>query len=225
MSTIAQWGPKTWKVDSSQILALEGLSFSYQQKADNNSTTEDDEPTNERGTELFTLSFQSVLHANAGVDIRSEIESWEQLVTEASYFYLEGKQLGPLMQLRKVGVSNVKLDDLGRLRVATLSFEFKEYDEETSSVKITSALEVGCSSSDKAIKAEANTTLNNTSETPLKVGGYVTLTGTNYATGENIPGWVKDRTHKITQISGNRVLVGGDGGINSWVNLDEVSMV
>jgi len=49
------------------------LSFSYAQIADNNTSTEDEQPTNERGTELFSLSFTTTLHSGAGVDVRAEI--------------------------------------------------------------------------------------------------------------------------------------------------------
>ena len=146
MATMAKWGSKTWAVNSSKVLALEGLAFSYTQVADNNTSTEDKKTTNERGTELFPLSFTTVLHSGAGVDVRAEIESWQKLVTKVDYFYLGGKKLGPKLQLRKVAVSNTKLDNLGRIRLATLSFEFKEYDKDTTSVKVsTSALNVKAS--------------------------------------------------------------------------------
>ena len=84
-----------------------------------------------------------MLHSGAGVDVRAEIESWKELVTKVNYFYLGGKKLGPKLQLRKVSVSNVEIDDLGRMRLATLSFEFKEYDPDTTSVPVsTTALNV-----------------------------------------------------------------------------------
>ena len=151
MATIAKWGNKTWTVSAKQIIALEDLSFSYTQVADENTSTEEKKTTNERGTELFPLSFTTILHSGAGVDVWKEIESWKALVTKVNYFYLGGKKLGPKLQLRKVAVSNTKLDDKGRIRLATLSFEFKEYDASTTSVKVTtSALKVKASANDKA---------------------------------------------------------------------------
>lgn len=53
MPTMAQWGSKKWAVSSKQVVALEGLAFSYEQVADENTSTEDKKTTNERGTELF----------------------------------------------------------------------------------------------------------------------------------------------------------------------------
>lgn len=226
MATMAKWGPKTWAVSSKKVVALEGLSFSYSQVADNNTSTEEKKTTNERGTELFPLSFTTTLHSGAGVDVRAEIESWKALVTKVNYFYLGGKKLGPKLQLRKVAVSNTKLDDLGRIRLATLSFEFKEYDPDTASVKATStsALNVKAATSEKAQKKKTNTAVKKAEKKGVKVGDYVKPTGKKYATGQTIPQWVKDRKHKVSQIKGNRVLLGHPSGINSWVYLSEVSL-
>ena len=41
MPTMAQWGSKKWAVSSKQVVALEGLAFSYEQVADENTSTED----------------------------------------------------------------------------------------------------------------------------------------------------------------------------------------
>lgn len=226
MATMAKWGSKTWAVSSKKVLALEGLSFSYEQVADNNTSTEDKKVTNERGTELFPLSFTTTLHSGAGVDVRAEIESWQALVTKVNYFYLNGKKLGPKLQLRKVAVDGVKLDDLGRMRLAVLSFEFKEYDADTTSVKdSTSALNVKASTPAKSQKKTTNKTIKKTPVKTIKVGDYVKPTGKKYATGETIPNWVKQRSHVVSQIKGDRVLLGYPNGIRSWVYKSEVTLL
>lgn len=226
MAIMAKWGSKTWEVSANKITALEGLAFSFQQVADNNTSTEENKTTNERGTELFPLSFTTVLHSGAGVDVRAEIESWQSLVTKVDYFYLEGKRLGPMLQLRKVAVSNVKLDNFGRMRLATLSFEFKEYDQNTSSVKVDwSALTVCADSEDKAVKKEDNDGVKNAPTQTIKVGSRVKPIGEKYTTGKTIPQWVKDCSHEVSQISGDKVLLGYPNGICSWVYLNEVTLV
>jgi len=228
MATMAKWGPKTWAVTPQKVVALEGLAFSYSQVADNNTSTEEKKTTNERGTDLFPLSFTTVLHSGAGVDVRAEIESWKKLVTKVNYFYLGGKKLGPKLQLRKVSVSNVKIDDFGRMRLATLSFELQEYDPDTTNVKVsTSALKVGASTSAKSAKKTENKAVAKAEAKTITVGCYVRPTGQKYATGQTIPGWVKERSHKVSQIkeSQNKVLLGHPDGINSWVFLSEVTLV
>lgn len=226
MATMAKWGPKTWGVSSKKVVALQGLSFSYSQVADNNTSTEEKKTTNERGTELFTISFTTTLHSGAGVDVRKEIESWKALVTKVDYFYLGGKKLGPKLQLRNVAVNDTKIDDLGRIRLATLSFEFKEYDPDTTSVKVsTSALNVKASTSSKSQKKKTNTAVKKAAKKTVKVGSYVKPTGKKYTTGQTIPTWVKQRSHKVSKIKGNKVLLGSPNGINSWVYLSEVTLV
>ncbi len=228
MATMAKWGPKTWAVSSQKVVALHDLSFSSSQVADNTASTEENETTNERGSELFPLSFTTTLHSEAGVDVRAKIASWKALVTKVNYFYLGGKQLGPKLQLRKVSVGSVKTDDSGRIRLATLSFEFKEYDPDTTSVKVnTSALKVKASTTIKAQVKTINTAVQKAVKKTIKVGDYVKLTGTKYATGQTIPAQVKQRSHKVSQIkeSQNKVLLGSPNGINSWVYLSEVTLV
>lgn len=228
MATMAKWGSKTWAVSSQKVVTLQDLSFSYSQVADNNTSTGEKKTTNERGTDLFPLSFTTTLHSGAGVDIRAEIESWKALVTKVNYFYLGGRRLGPKLQLRKVSVGSVKTDDSGRIRLATLSFEFKEYDPDTTSVKVnTSALKVSATQTTKAQKKTTNTAVKKAAKKTIKVGDYVKPTGKNYAAGQTIPAWVKQRSHKVSQIkeSQNKVLLGHPDGINSWVYLSEVTLV
>ena len=226
MATMAKWGSKTWAVSAKKVVALEGLGFSYAQVADENTSTEEKKTTNERGTELFALNFSTVLHSGAGVDVRAEIESWEKLVTKVNYFYLGGKRLGPKLQLRKVDAVDIKLDDFGRMRLATLNFEFKEYEADTTSVKVsTSALKVTASTSTKTQKKTTNTAAKKATTKTIKVGSYVKPTGKKYATGQTIPNWVKQRSHKVSKISGSKLLLGHPNGINSWVYANEVTLV
>ena len=59
----------------------------------------------------------------------------------------------------------------------------------------------------------------------IAVGSKVKVTGAKYATGQTIPQWVKNTTHEVSQISGDRALLGHNGGINSWVYLKDLALV
>lgn len=222
MAVMAKWYTKTWVVSPSKVVALEELSFSYA-LADNENTSTSKKKTTSEKKEPVTLSFTTVLHSGAGVDVRAEIEHWERLVTLAAFFYLGGKQLGTKQfQLRKVSVNNVKLDDFGRIRVATLSFEFKEYDSGKADGTHTA------NTITAATKSQKKTTIKAVSKAKtqtIKVGSYVKPTGKKYATGETIPSWVKQRSHKVSQIKGEKILLGHPDGINSWVYKSEVTLV
>ena len=226
MSVMAKWRDKSWEVSPKKVITIQNLAFAYEQKADNNRAAEGSPSTNERGTELFTLSFTSMLHSNAGIDIMKEIESWKTLVSKTGAFYLNGKQLGPKLQLRKVAVSNTTLDDFGRVRLATLSFTLKEYDGETAvETKSTTALNVGARTSSKEEKKPDNSQLNSAPTKTISVGSFVRPTGTKYYTGQTIPQWVKEQSHKVSQIVGEKTLLGNPDGINSWVFTNELTLV
>lgn len=59
----------------------------------------------------------------------------------------------------------------------------------------------------------------------FKVGDKVTIIASRYATGEKIPGWVKERTHTVSKIGKDKVLLGWPDGIASWLPIDGVQKI
>lgn len=57
--------------------------------------------------------------------------------------------------------------------------------------------------------------------TTVKAGDTVKITGSKYATGQNIPLWVKLKSHTVKSISGNRALL---KEINSWVYIADLKV-
>lgn len=57
--------------------------------------------------------------------------------------------------------------------------------------------------------------------TTVKAGDTVKITGSKYATGQNIPLWVKLKSHTVKLISGNRALL---KEINSWVYIADLKV-
>lgn len=130
MAVIAKWRTKQWEVTPKKVLTLTGLSTSYELKAETNTDLEDSPATNERGRKLVPLSFTTELNAALGVNVEAEIKEWEQLVGKSDYFYLSGKKFGPKYQLKRIELSDVLLDDFGRMHRAKLSMSFEEIAEE-----------------------------------------------------------------------------------------------
>lgn len=60
---------------------------------------------------------------------------------------------------------------------------------------------------------------------PLNVGDTVKVTGDVYYSGTRIPGWVKAKTHAVSQLKSDRVLLGHPDGINSWLPIDGVKKI
>lgn len=201
MADMAKWGPKTWTVSPSQITALQDLSVAYTQIADDNSGTEDNSLSNTRGMDLIQISFKTVINANAGVNVRNEIASWENLVTATEYLYINGTKFGPLLQLRDVKVSGVKLDDKGRFREATLTFTFKEYNTKSTRNLGVSALSVGNGNASRMGKRNPKVDSSSSSSTKIKKGSKVKIKGKKYSNGKKIPKKVKKKTYKVTKIT------------------------
>lgn len=201
MAEMAKWGPKSFVVSASAVKALQDLSVAYTQIADDNSGTEDNSLSNNRGMDLIEISFKTTINANAGVSVRSEIADWKNLVTATEYLYINGTKFGPLLQLREVKVSGVKLDDKGRFREATLTFLFKEYNTKSTSYLGVSALKVGNGNASRLGKRNKKTSTTSSNKTTIKKGSKVKIKGSKYSNGKKIPKKVKKKTYKVTKIS------------------------
>lgn len=57
----------------------------------------------------------------------------------------------------------------------------------------------------------------------IAVGDTVRITCNTYSTGQSIPSWVKSQTHKVSQIKGEKALLGYPDGIASWVPLSGIT--
>lgn len=76
---------------------------------------------------------------------------------------------------------------------------------------------------DTYITTESGTPVQNEiKSSTLKIGAKVKVTGTKYATGQNIPSFVRNNTYTIQQISGDRVLL---KEIISWVFKKDIQLV
>ena len=65
------------------------------------------------------------------------------------------------------------------------------------------------------------TSKNSTSNT-IQVGSKVKVIGSNYATGQSIPSWVKQEIYTVSKIDGNKALI---NEITSWVYVKDLKLV
>ena len=75
---------------------------------------------------------------------------------------------------------------------------------------------------DNSNKVYPSTSNNNSTGGSIGVGSVVKVIGNKYATGEDVPGWVKSNSYKVIQVNGNKVLL---GDIISWVYINDVTLV
>ena len=78
------------------------------------------------------------------------------------------------------------------------------------------------------IQSELNSLNGKPTQTPpsnsvmIKVGSKVRVIGANYATGEVVPGWVKNNTYTVKQVNGDKCLL---SDIVSWVYIRDLQIV
>ena len=58
--------------------------------------------------------------------------------------------------------------------------------------------------------------------TTVTVGSKVKVVGTHYATGQEVPGWVKQNTYTVQQVNGDRALL---QEITSWVYIKDLQLI
>lgn len=63
---------------------------------------------------------------------------------------------------------------------------------------------------------------NNSTGGSIGVGSVVKVVGNKWATGEDVPGWVKANNYKVIQVNGNKILL---ESIMSWVYINDVTLV
>lgn len=217
MAVMAKWRNKAWKVTPDEIKTITGLSLGYKIKAENNEDLEYTPATNERGLEPASLKISTAISTSVGVDVRSEIDEWKELVEKTGYFYLAGKNLGPYFQLQGVDVSTKIIDDFGNIRVAELALSFLEHSNDLGEAVVS-----GPTIADKERLKPLNVLLKTSAVTGFKPGTKVQVVGERYATGETIPGWVKESKYTIAQVSAEKVLV---QPINSWVYVKDLTLI
>lgn len=207
MSTIAKWRKKKWKVSSNGIVDLTGLTYSFAQLADNNSSTEGAALSNKKGLELFKLSFNTTLHSGTGINVRKEINEWKALVTKSGQFFLNGKKLGPKVRLDKVSVSDIRTDNKGKMLYAVLQFNFVEYEKKkaTNNSTSSSAKNVTASSADKDELKKDSAAVKGAKTTGISTGSYVKPTTKVDLDGNPVSSSDRDRAYKVVEVNDTTV--------------------
>lgn len=176
MATMASWGSKTWEISPQRIAVINNISAKVELDTANNDDKEGSPATQTRALKLQSFNFDFDLAAVAGSDVRGEYESWTELIGQYAPFYLGGSRFGPKqMQLTSVELMNGVVDGRGRILSGKIAIVLTEYAEEASGKKastassgsgtpgisdpgnsVTSAVQIGASSTAKAAKKKAN---------------------------------------------------------------------
>lgn len=232
MSIIASWKTATFEVSRNRAVSIQDLSLSYVLKeSKQNKKQSKKHSTTKKGLEPVSMNFTTSLCANAGVNIRKEMEAWKKLVGEVDYIKIGGKKFGPKMKLKKVSISKVLIDDAGRFRVADLSMEFEEYKKKKKKKKVkSSAKKVKGSKAYKKTKKKKNKKLQaaKTKKKTIVTGKYVKISGSSKVKKYMAAGMTKKQAtakHKVTKVDETHSQVAVKvGSATKWLSMADITL-
>lgn len=156
MEYLAKWGNKGFLVNPSKVVPLLSLKTGFARKADTNEDTSGTPPTNTRGLELQTITLETRYLAGLGVDPRDQIEDWKKQFGKRYPLYVNGRQFGPdLLELDKVDITDVVLDNRGKFIRVDLMVTLVEYVPPTTTVSSKQATASGSGTKAGALAATA----------------------------------------------------------------------
>lgn len=127
---IASYQKKVFQVSASKMSLLGNLSWSSSIDTETVEKLNDKPSTYVRGPALGKMSFDLTLRASAKLDVRAEIGQWEAICAKgkADEFVLGSKKVGAnKWLLTSVDVSDVVLDNRGRIVAAAVKLSLDEY--------------------------------------------------------------------------------------------------
>ena len=138
MAVMAKWHIKKWQVSPDQIKAINGLTASVELDTENSDDKAGSPSTSTKALKLQGLNLDFDVSAIVGCDVRTEYESWVELIGVYAPFYLGDRRFGPAnMQLTGVQLAESTLNDFGKIVKGRIVVTLKEYSEEASSKKAT----------------------------------------------------------------------------------------
>lgn len=131
MSIQATWRGMKWEISPTRIASIGTLSTAAEVKRVSDSTTGKSKIT---GMELQALTIDYLCSVETGGKPREEYKKWESMLGQYGPLRIAGSRFGPAnFQLRKAEISNAALDAQGRIRRGTITLNFVEYADPTSS--------------------------------------------------------------------------------------------
>lgn len=210
MAVMAKWRNKTFEISRNKVNPLKNFSTSTKIKGDNSESKK-------KITELVPFTFDIDVHANAGVNIKNEYEEWCSLIKKTGVLYMNSRRFGRETRLMEVSLSGVLLDDLGRIRFATIGLSFEEVNKGETINKKSS-----CVTAKASEKAERKQVKRKGKKVAVSVGSMVKLTGTSYVNGKKIKEEEKKRIFKIEKINGSMAYI---TQVDEWVYINTLSLV
>lgn len=130
MMSIAVFGKKLFRVGADSIYTLDDVQYGTGLNTEKQDAEGKKPSTYNKGPALSSLNFKLHLDASLGINPRRELEEWEAIKDAASayQFILGSKPLGKNKWLLvDIQAGSFRIDNLGVLLAAVLTFRFDEY--------------------------------------------------------------------------------------------------
>lgn len=116
--TIMKWGKKKWKITKKVIQSLEKLSYSMAYNVD------------DKKNEPVEITIPYTVYRELGINVKKEINSWNQYLGQAHGLYIGKKRFGPQqMKLVSVDVSDITIGPKSTIHTASISITLREVRE------------------------------------------------------------------------------------------------
>ena len=208
----AQWYGKKFYCSTKAINLIDGLSTSYEANEETKTDKKGKSKTVIKGLKPQTVSFSISPLYETGVNPRTEFESYKKLIAKTGRLYVGGKAFGPYLMLMSASLSNVILDNFGRMHSCTISLSFKQSTKKKADKD---AKKLKPDKSKKKNKKAKNQKAKDAKKQTIKTGSKVKIVGSKYNDGSKVSSSEKNKTFKIKSISGSVAVLSNDKKIKT----------
>lgn len=201
MAVQAKWYTKKFECSSKTINLIDSLSTSFDLNEETKTDKKGKSKTTKKGLKAQSVSFSITPTYAAGVNPRSEFESYKKLIGKTARLYIGGKAFGPYLMLTNAALSDVKMTNNGGILSAKISLTFKQSTKKKAD---TDAKKITASKESKKSKKQKNPNAKNAKKKTLAAGSKVKISG-KYTDGTSVSSSDKNKKFTVKSISGNVV--------------------
>lgn len=196
----AQWYGKKFNCNAKAINLIDGLSTSFEINEVTNTDQKGKSKTTIKGLKPQEVSFSISPLYEAGVNPRTEFESYKKLISKTGRLYIGGKAFGPYLMLTSASLSNAVLDNLGNMHSCSIALSFKQ---STKKAYKKDAKNLKADKNRKKNKKPKNQKAKDAKKHTIQAGSKVKIVGSKYNDGKAVSKSEKNKTYKIKSISGS----------------------
>lgn len=212
MSVQAKWYNKTFECNSKTINLIDGLTTSFEINEETTTDKNGKSQTVKKGLKPQSVSFTINPVYAAGVNPRSEFESYKSLIGKTARLYVGSKAFGPYLMLKSASLSDSKLTNTGAMLSCKISLSF---EQSTKKAADTDARKLTASKNSKKTKKTTNKKAATATKKTIKAGAQVKITGSKYTDGTKVKSTEKSKKYTIKNLNGAIATLSNGKKINS----------